>query len=103
MRMILIKMIIANTLTMNPRMEPKIPMFANRLPNNRPASPPIISPFIRPPEKNPLFAVVVDLLVVVESDFLFWKNELLLLVVVFELLLKLFFPDLYDFASTVVV
>ena len=77
-------------------------MFANKPPNSIPASPPIISPLMNPPpEKNPRFVFVVaaDLLVVLVSAFLCWK---VLLFVLLLLLLKLFEPDLYDFASTVV-
>jgi hypothetical protein len=46
-----------------------------------------------------VFVVAADLLVVLVSAFLCWK---VLLFVLLLLLLKLFEPDLYDFASTVV-
>ena len=77
----------AITFTNNPSNEPNAPILPNRPPNSKPASPPNIRPFMKPPDVNPrlavvvpLFGLVVDLFIVEESDllvFLFWNNELL--------------------------
>ena len=84
----------ANTFINSPSNDPNAPILANRPPNSKPASPPNIRPFIKPPDVNPrlavvvpLFGLVVDLFIVEESDllvFYFGTIELLVLVVAFK-------------------